>query len=230
MDVIILSGGKGTRLQEVVKDIPKTMAEVNNKPFLEYLLEELKKYHVKNVILAVGYKKEIIKSYFGEKLDKINIIYSEEEKPLGTGGAIKKALELSNKEDIIVINGDVFQDVDLNKLMNFHKAKNAEVTITLKYMENFDRYGAVEFDKNNIITKFEEKRKKDKGYINVGVYVIKKEALRKTKEEKFSIEKDYFEKYTDKKQFIGYIYDKEFIDIGIPCDYEKVCDILKKKN
>ena len=138
MDVIILSGGKGTRLQEVVKDIPKTMAEVNNKPFLEYLLEELKKYHVKNVILAVGYKKEIIKSYFGEKLDKINIIYSEEEKPLGTGGAIKKALELSNKEDIIVINGDVFQDVDLNKLMNFHKAKNAEVTITLKYMENLD--------------------------------------------------------------------------------------------
>lgn len=229
MDVIILSGGKGTRLQEVVKDIPKTMAKVNNKPFLEYLLEELKKYHVKNVILAVGYKKEIIKSYFGNYYKGINIIYSEELEPLGTGGAIKKALELSKDKDVIVLNGDVYSNVNLNKLMECHMKSKRNVTLTLKYMEDFDRYGVVEFNKDNIITKFEEKKRKQSGYINVGVYAIKKDVFEKINdknfESNFSIEKDFFEKYAEKEEFGSYIYDGEFIDIGIPSDYEK----LKKR-
>lgn len=225
MDIIILSGGLGTRLKEVVNGIPKTMADINGKPFLCVLLDEFikNKFDIENVILAVGYKKEYIKEYFKNGYKGLNIIFSEEEEPLGTGGAIKKALKYSKAENLIAINGDVYQEVNLKELMEIHKKMKKEVTLTLKYMENFDRYGAVEFDNNHMVTKFEEKKPKEKGYINVGVYAIKRNIFDNLNlENNFSIENDYFSKYVDERRFGAYIYDGEFIDIGIPSDYETI--------
>ena len=221
MDVIILSGGLGTRLRDVVKNIPKTMALIDNKPFLEYTLKKLKQYNVKNVILAVGYKKEYIEEYFGNKYIGMNIIYSEESEPLGTGGAIKKALEKTKEKNIIVINGDIYQNVNLEELMKEHIQSNKNVTLTLKEMSNFDRFGSVRFNRYKTITEFKEKEFTTKGYINVGVYAMKRNIFDNILlNDKFSIEKDYFNKYADKNIFNAYLYNGEFIDIGIPSDYE----------
>ena len=115
MEVIILAGGFGTRLQSVVSDVPKVMAPINNKPFLEYIFDDLSKYDVSRVILAVGYKKEIVKKYFGNKYKNIKIAYSEENEPLGTGGAIKHALSLVNDEEVIIMNGDIYTKINYDR-------------------------------------------------------------------------------------------------------------------
>lgn len=220
MDVIILSGGLGTRLREVINDRPKTMALINEKPFLEHTLKYIEQYDVQNVILAVGYKKEQIEQYFGNKYNKMNIYYSEEDKPLGTGGAIKKALNYTNKKDVIVMNGDIYAKVNLKELMEEHIKTKSKVTIALKEMKNFDRFGIVEFEHNNIITKFKEKEYTEKGYINVGIYAMSTNIFENLElGEKFSIENDFFSKYTDSIKHTAYFYDGEFIDIGLPKDY-----------
>lgn len=230
MDVIILSGGLGTRLKTVVKEIPKTMALINEKPFLEYTFKYLEQFKIENIILAVGYKKEYIKQYFGNKYNKINIYYSEENNPLGTGGAIKQAFSYSKEDNVIVMNGDIYAKVNLSELMNKHIETQSQVTIALKEMENFDRFGIVEFDKDSIITKFKEKEFTKKGFINVGIYAMNKNIfhglhLGKT----FSIENDFFSKYTDKIKHSAYFYNGDFIDIGIPEDYKKLQELLIKR-
>lgn len=230
MDVIILSGGLGKRLRSIVKDIPKTMAKVNERPFLEHTLKYISQFDVQNVILAVGYKREYIKKYFKEKFLNMNIIYSEETEPLGTGGAIKKALKQTSSKNIIVMNGDIYHKVNLKELMESHLNSNRPATLTLKEMKDFDRFGVVEFDENNIITAFKEKEYTKKGYINVGVYAVKNDIFDDLPfEEKFSIENDYFNKYANQMKFNAYIYDKEFIDIGIPEDYQKCIQIFCNK-
>ena len=121
MEIIILSGGLGTRLRERVKDVPKVMADVNGKPFLEIILDNINNSNFNRVILATGYKKEYIKKYFNNKYGNINLVYSEENEPLGTGGAIKQALQYSYEDDIIIINGDVYQKINYQEIYNKHK-------------------------------------------------------------------------------------------------------------
>ena len=228
MDVIILTGGKGTRLRSKIKDIPKTMADVNGKPFLERTLEWLSGFNVNNVILAVGYKKEYIKEYFGNKYKKMNIIYSEENEPLGTGGAIKKALIQSNEKNIIVMNGDVFARVDLNKMLEQHIRLNSVMTIAIKEMIKFDRFGVVKFNGDKI-TSFEEKKYVEKGFMNTGMYVVKKYIFEnKIIQDSFSIENDYLNKYVAIDKISPFIYEGQFVDIGIPEDYKKIKEIIKK--
>lgn len=117
MEVIILSGGLGTRLNGVIKNIPKVMAPINDKPFLEYVLNDLNEQKVNKVILATGYKKEYIKDYFGNKYKNIIIEYSEEEQPLGTGGAILKALTKVTNNNVIIMNGDIYTKLNFADLL-----------------------------------------------------------------------------------------------------------------
>lgn len=221
-EVIVLAGGLGTRLKSVVKDVPKPMANINGKPFLEYILNYLKFYNIEHVILAVGYKSNIIKEYFGNEFENLSITYSEEKELLGTGGAIKQALNFISSEDVLILNGDTFFNTDLKELYRFHKNKNSDLTLALKEMENFDRYGVIEIDKNYRITAFLEKKYRDRGLINGGVYLLNKrffQVLNLPKE--FSFEKDFMEKYYKNFQFYGTVSNSYFIDIGIPEDYER---------
>lgn len=220
MEAIVLAGGFGTRLSTVVSDVPKPMAPINGRPFLEYLLDDLNEKGISRVILAVGYKKEIIKSHFKEKYKNIDIVYSDEDTPLGTGGAIKKALNLAKAKDIFIINGDTFFDINLKEMYQFHKKNSSKLTLAIKEMEKFDRYGSLVLAKDKII-KFEEKKYNEKGYINGGIYLVNKKLLIEEKKETFSFEKEILENENLKIEKYGYKSEGYFIDIGIPEDYYK---------
>lgn len=207
MDVIILSGGMGTRLQNVVKSVPKTMAPIKGIPFLEYTLKYLSQFKIENVILAVGYKKEVIEEYFQNRYGKMHILYSEENEPLGTGGAIKKALLKTKQENVIVMNGDIYTHLNIEKLYGQHITTNAMVTLSLKKMREFNRFGVVKFDKEKNITEFREKEYTKEGYINVGIYAMNKKIFDNVKlEDKFSFENDYLMKFDSRKNCKAYLY------------------------
>jgi D-glycero-alpha-D-manno-heptose 1-phosphate guanylyltransferase len=222
-EAVILAGGFGTRLRTVIEDVPKPMAPVNGKPFLEYLLRYLLQFNIKKVVLSVGYKHEVIKSYFGDEFFGIKIVYSVENEPLGTGGALVKALQYCNEPDVLVCNGDTYYEIDAEGLYHFHIMSKAEVTFCLRRMDNTSRYGTVAITDNLMIKEFSEKTGKEKGgLINGGVYAVKKAVFETGDfEEKFSLEKDYFEKEVNKAVFMAYVTKDYFIDIGIPEDYHK---------
>ncbi|HEF2457243.1 TPA: nucleotidyltransferase family protein [Campylobacter jejuni] len=214
MQAIILCGGLGTRLKSVIKDIPKPMAPINNKPFLEFIFEYLKKQGIKEIILAVSYKYEVIKEYFKDEFLGIKIKYSIEKEPLGTGRAIKEALKFI-KNEAYVLNGDTFFDIDLSKL----KLNRSKICLALKQMNDFDRYGMINIDKHGLVISFEEKVFKKQGLINGGIYLLTKDIFNDfALQEKFSFEEFLQENYK-KLKARACIFDDYFIDIGVPEDY-----------
>ena len=226
---IILAGGLGTRLKNVISEIPKPMAPINNIPFLDYLFRYLKNQGITSVILSVGYKNEIIKEYFKDDFIGIKIKYAIELEPLGTGGGIKLATQFLDDNDFFLLNGDTFFNVDLRALEEIHYRNKSELTLSLKPLNEFDRYGTVKTVEDKI-SSFEEKSYKESGLINGGVYALSKDIFKLVDEEKFSFEKDIMEKYVESKNFYGYISDTYFIDIGIPEDYSKAQVDFRKLN
>ncbi|ELN6397870.1 D-glycero-D-manno-heptose 1-phosphate guanosyltransferase, partial [Campylobacter jejuni] len=214
MQAIILCGGLGTRLKSITKDIPKPMAPINDKPFLEFIFGYLKKQGIKEIILAVSYKYEVIQEYFKNEFLGIKIKYSIEKELLGTGGAIKEALKFI-KNEAYILNGDTIFDIDLKKLI----LNDSKICIALKQMRNFDRYGTVNVDDQGIVTSFEEKVFKKQGLINGGIYLLAKDVFKDfALQEKFSFEEFLQENYT-KLKIRAEIFDDYFIDIGVPEDY-----------
>lgn len=220
-DVIILAGGLGTRLQNLLPGIPKPMVPVNDQPFLKYLLDYVIKFKPSRIILPVGYRHEQISEFFGNKYEGTELLYSVEEFPLGTGGAILKSIQLTDSENVFILNGDTFFDVDLDLMEVQHINRQSDITIALKEMINFERYGSVSVQDNRI-TKFIEKQFVEKGQINAGTYLLNKQRfLGNSWPEKFSFEKEYLEKFVEKGIFAPFFADGYFIDIGIPEDYLK---------
>ncbi|RDY23268.1 D-glycero-D-manno-heptose 1-phosphate guanosyltransferase [Romboutsia maritimum] len=226
MEAIILAGGFGTRLKDVVSNVPKPMAPINNIPFLKYILDYVYKNGVNRVILAVGYKHDIITNYFGNKYKGMDLIYSIEDKPLFTGGAIKKALNVCKNKNVLVVNGDTYLDVRLEDMMKFHDINNGDITVAIKHMENFNRYGTVELSNIKII-QFNEKQQRESGFINGGIYILNKSLFNNIRENKFSFEKDIMEKLILDLNILGFITKGYFIDIGIPSDYYKAQNDFK---
>ena len=221
MEAIVLAGGLGTRLRGVINDVPKPMAPVGKYPFLTYLLNYLWKQGVKKVILSVGYKHEIIQNYYGDLFKDMTLKYSIEEELLGTGGAIKQSMEFVEGKYSFVLNGDSFFDVNLSHMNKTHLENNADITMSLKKMYNFDRYGTVEVDNSRIIS-FKEKKHVKSGFINGGIYLINKKVFETIPTgQKFSIEVDFFQKYSENLKIIPFISDGYFIDIGLPEDYKR---------
>ncbi|MEO1261810.1 MAG: nucleotidyltransferase family protein [Bacteroidota bacterium] len=228
-ETIILAGGLGTRLRSVVEEQPKSMAPINGKPFLEYLLDFLIKYEIEKVIFSVGYKSNYILNHFANNYKSLSIEYAFEKEPLGTGGAIKNAMQFASGESVLVTNGDSLFLCDLAAQFNFHQKNKADLTLALKPMQNFERYGTVELNDHQRIVQFNEKQPTEKGVINGGVYIFEKSVFTaQPLPVKFSIEKDFFEKYLDRLNFYGYQDDGYFLDIGIPVDYAKAQDEFKR--
>lgn len=228
-ECVILAGGVGVRLQSILKEVPKSMAIIAEKPFLFYLLKNLEKNNFTHVVLSLGYKSDTIISWIRSQNFSFDLSYVIEDKPLGTGGAIKLAIDKIKSNRFFVINGDTYFDVDFKEIIYFHKEKNAEISIALKYMTDFSRYGTVQLDTNERVVSFKEKQPMEKGLINGGLYLINKEIFRVlSSEEEFSFEKDILEKHYKDNNFYGLVQDAYFIDIGIPEDYEKADSDFKR--
>jgi len=232
MEVVILAGGMGTRLHEAVPDLPKPMAPVNGKPFLWYILSWLTEYPISKVILSTGYKHESIISYFGDSFEGIPVEYAIEKEPLGTGGGLMFAAGKASGSDFIVINGDTYFPINLTELYSFHTGHSAFITVALKKMKDFSRYGAVECTDGKII-QFHEKKFCQDGFINGGIYLMNRNMLMSRHlPESFSLEKDVLEKSAGTGDLNGMVFTEPFLDIGIPEEYQRAGTILgmaKKK-
>ena len=221
-EAIVLAGGLGTRLRTAVPDLPKCMAQVAGHPFLYFVINNLRMQGVDKIIFSLGYKHEIILDWLANNYSTLDYDYVIEDEPLGTGGAIQLALSKTTTRHVLVVNGDTLFKFNMASQLKCHIENNAECTLALKPMLHFDRYGIVEVDADNYITRFKEKQHYTAGWINAGVYLINKRSfLSKNFPEKFSFEKDYLEKYVAARQFSGIMQDAYFIDIGIPEDYER---------
>ncbi len=222
---IILAGGLGTRLKSVSGDTPKPLMPINDKVFLDFLIDNLKKYNINNIYLSISYNYEIFLNYY----KNTNLKYIIEETPMGTGGAIKMALQKINENNILILNGDTFFDINYNNLINKHLTNNYDITIATKSMNHPYRYGTIEVKDDNII-QFKEKCEIDVGIINCGIYVVNSRILNIfPSADKFSFEKDVLEKYTNQLKIIQQNSDGYFIDIGIPEDYQKAIDYFRTK-
>jgi D-glycero-alpha-D-manno-heptose 1-phosphate guanylyltransferase len=225
-EAIILAGGLGTRLQPVVGEVPKCLAPVFGRPFLSYLLDSSKKQGITKFIFALGHKSDQIESFVKKSLPDGSYIFSIEEEPLGTGGALYKACGLAAGPNVIVLNADTFFGILYSNLTIIHELRKAECTLALKPMKAFDRYGSVEIEKQ-VVTGFSEKKYHKDGLINGGVYALSVAAfLQKSFPVNFSFERDYLEKNYRNGKFLALVSDAYFIDIGIPEDYQRAQEEL----
>lgn len=229
MKAVILAGGRGERLRPLTDNIPKPLASVLGKPFLEYLIRYLKNQGITDLVLATGYKTDLIEDYFkkGEDLG-VKIIYSKENFPLGTAGPVKNAENLIRDEEVLVLNGDSFLDIDIKKMIEFHRAMAMPITIAVAKVENSMRYGQLIIE-NDLISQFKEKGQTiESNFINAGIYILNKEVLKQIPEgRKIDFEKEVFPRFSNKIaafKTTGY-----FIDIGIEQDYNKFIQDIKKR-
>ena len=189
-EAIILAGGFGTRLQSVVSDVPKPMALIGQKPFLEILIERFHQKGIEHFIISTGYKSDIIRSYFTNMYSDIKVSFSHEEQPLGTGGGIKLAMQKAIGDDVLVMNGDTLFDVDLTALDRFIPCKYP--VIFGRQVDDVSSYGHFILD-GEILTQYKEKEGRGPGLINGGVYLLPKTAFDHI-DDGVPIEKDYFMK------------------------------------
>lgn len=228
-EAIILAGGFGTRLKEVTGDVPKPMALINDRPFLEYQLSFLDSWGINHVVLSLGYKAEVIQDHFKDQYKGIKLTYIVEKEPLGTGGAIKLAFSKIDGLAAYVLNGDTLFDVNLKRLTDCMRIRQSKFCISLRFSWDPDRYGSVELDKNAMIVNFLEKDlNNEENFVNGGLYAINKEYfLNLDLPDKFSLEKDFFETHYKTEKLFGFRCHSYFIDIGIPEDYNKAQDEFK---
>lgn len=217
---VILAGGLGTRLRKVVSDRPKVLAEVQGKPFLCYILDQLVNFGINQVIISAGYLADKIISVIGSKYDSLNLNYSKEVNPLGTAGALRLIHEITDERYCLVMNGDSYIEFDLLSLFNFFRKRKAKIVILTKMVADTSRYGTIQMNEKNEITAFVEKKKiVESGIINAGIYLMKTSTLinipNKTP---CSLEYDFFPRMIDKGMY-GYIEEGRFIDIGTPNSY-----------
>jgi D-glycero-alpha-D-manno-heptose 1-phosphate guanylyltransferase len=221
-EAIILAGGLGTRLRDTVPDLPKCMAPVAGRPFLFYVINHLRSQGIEKFIFSLGYKHEIIVQYLQKDFSTLTYQTVIETEPLGTGGAIQLALSKTTEENVLIANGDTLYKATLANTVHFHTHNNAECTLLLKPMKNFDRYGVVELTKEQLVSDFKEKQFYKEGTINGGLYILNvSKFLDEEFPGKFSFEKNYLESLYKERRIYGLIQDEYFIDIGIPEDFNR---------
>ena len=226
---IILAGGLGTRLRGTVPGLPKPMAPIRNRPFLEHQMDYWIKQGINRFILSVGYLKELIIEHFGNTYKGIPIEYAIENEPLGTGGGLLLA-EKGLTEPFLVLNGDTFIEVGLENLYEFHLERKSEWTFSLFRTSQFERYMGMDVSPNGEILSLKSESKKSSGLANGGVYLIEPSVLGSLTfkaGDKASLEDELLPNFIYNG---GVLYGKEckgkFIDIGVPEDYYQAIDIL----
>lgn len=230
-EAIILVGGKGTRLKNVVTDRPKPMAEVAGRPFLERLLLALHSEGIRRVILCTGHMGEMVEAYFGDggRWD-MEMEYSRDPIPLGTAGAARHALSRIQGDRCLVLNGDSFCRFDISRLLATHLKRQAGATLWLVQMDDCRRYGTVILNENDAVSAFVEKESSSRaGLINAGIYLVEREIMAGIPEGRsVSWETEVF------PQMIGKgLYAVEgtgpFLDIGTPESYAMAAEFFARQ-
>jgi D-glycero-alpha-D-manno-heptose 1-phosphate guanylyltransferase len=217
---VILAGGKGTRLSGTVDDRPKVLAAVNGKPFLSYLLGQLKAAGIRRVVLCTGYMGDMIRESFGIEYDGMALAYSHESIPLGTGGALRLALPLSDSDPVLVMNGDSYCQVDLEAFFLWRRERDIPNAMVLTFLDDVARFGSVDMDGRNRITRFREKTEEiSRGFINAGIYLLGKKAISRIPADRpVSLEREIFPALVE-EGIGGFQSRGRFIDIGTPESY-----------
>ena len=217
---VILAGGLGTRLRSVLSDRPKMLAEVLGRPFLTYLLDQLSSAGARKVILCIGYMGDSVQKVYGDVYKSLHLLYSQEDEPLGTGGALRLALPLIESEHVLVMNGDSYIHADLSYYVDWFFQIDRKASLLLVKVPDTSRYGMVKVEKDESISIFEEKEKaKGARWINAGVYLMKTSLLKSIPVGKsFSLEREFFPSLVGKGLF-GRQCKGKFIDIGTPESY-----------
>lgn len=220
MEALILAGGFGTRLQKIVRDVPKPMAPINGHPFLEILLRALAQKGFKRVILSLGYLSEKIVSYFGNSFEGLDIVYEIEHDPLGTGGAVRAAIGHCTSDHLYIFNGDTYLDLEVADLENLW-TKNRDPIIVAREVPDTARYGRLVVENGNVCG-FTEKGVVGPGLINAGCYIFPVNLLDHLEVgHAFSLEADYLATQVRTQTFRVHATKGVFIDIGVPEDYER---------
>lgn len=232
MDSIILAGGLGTRLKDLFPDIPKCLVKIDGTPFIDLLIKQLEKETcLSKIVLALGYRADQVISHVKDRFPSLSIEFSVEASPLGTGGALKRALPLTDSKHILVLNGDSYLNLPLEKMLQEHIKRRADITIASTMAENSCRFGTLTLSQEGQVLQFNEKDNKSQGgLINAGIYLINREIEKFfPKMNNFSLEKDLFSTNTG---FMINCFEVDplhasFIDIGTRDSYFEAQILLK---
>lgn len=230
MEAILLAGGLGTRLRSVVRDRPKPMAPVRGRPFMEYVVRELKSQGIDRLIFAVGYKGSMVEEYFGDgERFGIRALYAREEELLGTAGAIRNASRLLTGTDAYVLNADTLYRLRYGRLADLKREKRLDMALVLRRVPDISRYGEAVL-KDSLLTGFNEKTgRSGGGTINGGVYLLSRGLIDSIPEGKVSLENEMIPRWlSEGRRLGGFVNDGYFIDIGVPEDYYRFAEDVEK--
>lgn len=225
-EAIILAGGFGTRLRSVVSDVPKPLAPVAGRPFLAWMLDVLAAQNIRRAILAIGFMGDSVVDACGDRWQGMQLVYSRESKPLGTGGAIAQAFSLVQGDACLVLNGDTWLAFDHAEFDRDWRASDSRLAIALAEVDDVSRYGAVRVEQHRV-TGLVEKGGLGPGYINAGVYGVRRSLLGEfPARESFSFENEVLAPAVKREPVFGYTRTRDFIDIGVPLDYQRAQQLV----
>jgi D-glycero-alpha-D-manno-heptose 1-phosphate guanylyltransferase len=225
LEAMVLAGGLGSRIKAVVPDLPKSMADIKGAPFLQLLLDELIKKNFKRVVLAVGYKHQVIMNHFGSRYRTLDLDYNIEDRPLGTGGAVKNSFCKCKQENVFILNGDTIADFDPLIMLQFAAHKKPNV-MAARSVNDVSRFGKVSHS-DGIVTALAEKSSVGAGLINSGIYLLNRSVFAMTKYPfAFSLEHEVLPLLIRNRELAVCEFSGNFIDIGVPSDLSLARKIL----
>jgi D-glycero-alpha-D-manno-heptose 1-phosphate guanylyltransferase len=225
MEAVILAGGFGTRLRQVVSDVPKPMASIGGRPFLEILLQNLIDQRFEHVVLSLGFMADKVSAYFGSNFEGLRLDYTVEDAPLGTGGGLRLAFTRCESDHVHVLNGDTFVDLDFLALERRWEEFRALVMVA-RWVDDTSRFGRLEMQGDRTV-RFLEKGVDGPGLINAGCYVVPTDALNSFPiHQRFSLETDFLVPLAARSGIDVFVSSGRFIDIGVPEDYARAQTIF----
>jgi NDP-sugar pyrophosphorylase family protein len=228
MDAIILAGGLGTRLREVVADVPKPLAPVNGRPFLDYQLAQLARFpQIGKVVLAIGHMADKVIGHYRANPPPLSVEFVVETELLGTGGGLRNALDATRGERVLALNGDSVFRWSLEPLIAVHASTDALATLALVEVDDTSRYGAVTLEHGRVSAFVEKQAAAGAGVINAGVYLFERSALAAIPPgEVVSLEREVFPDLCERRRLAATVFRSQFIDIGLPQTYSAAGTIL----
>ncbi len=228
-EAIILCGGAGTRLRSVTGETPKSLATIGDRPFLELLLHQLRRHDFQRAILAVGYQRDLIRSHLGDRACGVTLEYSVESTPLGTGGALRNAIDLIASDSVLIMNGDSYTDADLSAFANDFYGAQADMSVLVVAAEGRVDCGLVSADSSGRVFGFKEKQTATGNfYVNAGIYMATKPILNEAAPGiRMSLEEELFPRWLGEGKYIrAFSHPGSCVDIGTPERYQSAQEVL----